>query len=171
MQQYFLRKKYHFFVGLFFALVFLVQCGGEGAVAGVGSLGSAPEERLAENVSVLEISSTSSTQITFGDLGDDGEALLLLYNFNTSSTTQAFQLADISAEFLDLNESKLFLTDHLEGDRETLEGYENLTSEFHGMLREAESEIPEDASLAPMPSSFLRFATIGDTQTFKVLSS
>lgn len=171
MQQYFLHKRCRVVVGLFFALVFLVQCGGEGGAAQQGSVGSAPEESLAENVSVLELSSSSPTQITFSGLEEDAEVLLLLYNFNTSNSTQAFQLADISEEFLGLSHSESFLTTDFEEDPEILAGHANMTAEFHEMLREAESQIPEDAPLAPEPPSFVRFATAGDIQTFKVLSS
>lgn len=142
------------------------------------SASGASDVAIGGNVSALSISSGSASTLSLDDLAEDEEVILLLYSYNTSSSSDAFEIssASESSAFLGLSEEKLFLKNS-EKDlpaEEKISGQADLTEDFHLMLRSAEENLDESALLpdrTALASKSPRYATVGSTRTFNVLDS
>lgn len=152
----------------------LSHCGvagfGQSSSASGGSGVVSTDEVVGGSVSELT-STTGGMSVSFSDLTDDEEIILLLYSFNESSSIQGFQLGSENAP-----ESSYLISSLAEDETIStteIEGVEDLTEELHGALRSFEEEIPMDATVAEQfaADGALRFATTGSQKNFKVLSS
>lgn len=156
-----------------FWLFLLSHCG----IAGFGQSSStsggggviSTDEVVGGNVSELTRTS-GGMSVSFSDLADDEEIILLLYSFDESNAIQGFQLGSENAP-----ESSYLISNLLEeeGLSTEIEGVEDLTGELHDALRGFEEAIPADATVAEQSAavSGLKFSTTGSQKSFQVLSS
>lgn len=165
-----LRKTSFMVTGL--ALGFLVSCGGLSATSGSSSTSSGSSDSgstqpaVGGNVSSVAITDNAGT-VDLSGIGSDESAVLLVYSFNESSTSESFSVS--SSLSSSLNPIQMAVSD------EVAEESGNLTEDFHLQLREWEQDLAETEDDMADPAADLSFstsyATVGDTQTFKVLNS
>lgn len=123
------------------------------------------QEIVGDNISELELSSNSTSEITFTDYDDDDQFVLVLYNQNSESTKQAFELAgDSSAPVASLVNATGQNTDAVPAS--------DLTDTWHEMLRQEEARLDPDTLAQKNRTSFLTDTDeIGSSREFRVLDA
>lgn len=152
--------------------VFLMSCGSATVTTQSSSSSSSgstgfTSAAVGGSVNSLSVAGDATASFDLSDLGEEESAVLLLFNYNTSSTSEAFEIAPASENALHLvtEPASLLLEDdnHDDGD---------LTGQFHEKLRLDEMDLDEEALLPESSTRNLsRFSTLGSTRTFKVLNS
>jgi hypothetical protein len=140
-----------------------------GCGAASGFLSSSSEESsdnttdtvVGGNISAVTFSGSES-EISLSDIAENDSLILLLFTNSSSSSSSAFQVGSSS-----LNS---YLLDNSEDDADD----ENLTSDFHEILRNFEADL-DDAALiddsTDAEQSSIKFASKGSEKSFKVLNS
>lgn len=157
-------------------LFFLSQCGGQKLLStgnssdssSSSSSGSTTNDVVGGNVSELSLSSGAS-QIDLSGVSDSENVLLLLFSYNSGSTTEGFQISNSQITSFLRDGDVAWLVDEVD-DGVEIEGQIDVTEDLHHMLREKESEIYDADEVLP-PSRYVRFATLGSEKEFRVLNS
>lgn len=125
-------------------------------------------------VSELSVSDGSAT-LTFDDLGDEENILLLLYSYSESSSSIAFEVgSSVNAALMADDPMYLALNDAEEVAEEETSDPDAITEAFHWQLRDWEESLDPEAALASEGGAVrysVLYATTGSSRTFKVLNS
>lgn len=158
-------------------ILFTVNCGSISSVSSsstgsstTGSSTTSTQPAVGENVSQLTITD-AGVEINLSDVDSSDDVMLVLFNNNTSSTSEGLQVGESISD--DIDDMFLVLEEEDDIPADEIEGVEDVTGEFHLSLREQENALDEDAILEPSEfvSQLVKFATVGSERDFKVINS
>ncbi|HBF14040.1 MAG TPA: hypothetical protein DDW49_11750 [Deltaproteobacteria bacterium] len=160
------------FFTLLAAIGTLAACGGSSGGSSSGSSSSSGtifsgEDLEGGAVSAVTVASDNSATINFGMVSNSTEYVVAIYNYSEDGSTEAYE---VGSSLSSLN-PKAMLGKALMA--------ENMTEDFHEMLRQDEASLDLEAlrtnsksgSKALMSAAAMKAATVGDQRTFKVLNS
>lgn len=138
------------------------------------SSGSTTSSVVGGTVSELSVSD-GSAELTFDDLSDDENILLLLYSYSESSSSIAFEVgSSVNAALMADDPMYLALSGEEEVVDEDMSDPDAITEALHLQLRDWEEALDSEAALDSEGGDVrysVLYASTGSSRTFKVLNS